>query len=381
MALGVAIAAMWRGLALVVGSSFRAVGRGARDLDPAHRRDGFGLVIFALAFIIAAGVWFGVDAWFVAWASMIAVSLTGALAWIVPLILILVTWRVLRQPHEHATNGRLAIGTGAIVVAVIGLWHLILGSATPSDGAEAMNSGGGVLGWIATAPVISAVGPIVSGMLLGVLLVFGLLVVTGTSLSDVRAFTNRIVAWVHHQVVGHRRPVHEETGVDSEEIGTLVRDEPFVTPIAEEVVVVDQAGADLAIPIQEEHALDEDRPAAVLLTGSLPVAPMETELVPVSRHDTITLDRPLVSTRGKQLALSSTYTLPPADLLHKGPAHKSATKANDQVVSALTEVLEQFGIDATVTGFHRGPTVTRYEIELGPSVKVERVTALSKNIA
>ena len=68
-------------------------------------------------------------------------------------------------------------------------------------------------------------------------------------------------------------------------------------------------------------------------------------------------------------------------MLKQGPAHKTATKVNDQVVTALTEVLEQFGIDATVTGFMRGPTVTRYEIELGPSVKVERVTALSKNIA
>ncbi len=78
---------------------------------------------------------------------------------------------------------------------------------------------------------------------------------------------------------------------------------------------------------------------------------------------------------------SGRYRLPKAELLKTGAGHKKSTPANDQVVKALREVLDQFGIDAEVSGFLRGPTVTRYEIELGPSVKVERVTALSKNIA
>lgn len=87
--------------------------------------------------------------------------------------------------------------------------------------------------------------------------------------------------------------------------------------------------------------------------------------------------------RGEQVVQSSrgTYVLPSAELLVAGPPAKESSEVNEHVVEALTNVLEQFKVDAQVTGFSRGPTVTRYEIELGPATKVERVTALSKNIA
>nr|BFF24099.1 hypothetical protein GCM10025732_20640 [Glycomyces mayteni] len=80
-------------------------------------------------------------------------------------------------------------------------------------------------------------------------------------------------------------------------------------------------------------------------------------------------------------AMDGDYRLPPLDMLPTGPVAKKRSKANETVIAALQEVFAQFNVDAAVTGFTRGPTVTRYEVELGPAVKVERIIQLSKNIA
>ncbi|MGW7594559.1 DNA translocase FtsK, partial [Streptomyces rubiginosohelvolus] len=82
-----------------------------------------------------------------------------------------------------------------------------------------------------------------------------------------------------------------------------------------------------------------------------------------------------------QRSNDTTYSLPALDLLTRGGPGKARSAANDAVVASLSTLFAEFKVDVAITGYTRGPTVTRYEVELGPAVKVERITALTKNIA
>lgn len=457
-AIGRGIAAIWTSLALLIGTIARGIGKGARDLDPEHRRDGLGLTLIAGAVIVAAATWFSVDGWFIAWSAGLATAIFGALAWITPICLLALAWRYLRHPDQNATTGRLVIGTSAIIVGIVGIWHLTQESATPSDGAAAMNAGGGVVGWIATAPIVAAVGPIVSGIVLGIVLAFGLLVVTGTSVQALRGY---VVSWWQGmrgaaallvppdprelddtkgakdgvvsalsdemlegadsvdledselELPGHGQDLMDEAVIDLRDAEVLrdtplVGDEPFATPLA---MNDERPAAGLLIPgdvANDDAHIDTNANADTDIIAAV-VGPDDdtTALTPISSDDDTAalapvVDLPVGQAAGASLEpvidavpdavpdgsptqlpvmTSGRYRLPKAELLKAGAGHKKATAANDHVVKALREVLEQFNIDAEVSGFLRGPTVTRYEIELGPSVKVERVTALSKNIA
>ena len=123
--MGRGVRATWLGLGHLVSGAVRRVGGTARDLDPAHRRDGLGLLLVIAAIVVAAGVWWRLDG--PVGDAMVAVFVGGfgRLAWLVPVLLLAAAWRVLRDPGRNAPSSQLRVGSIALLVGAGGLAHIV----------------------------------------------------------------------------------------------------------------------------------------------------------------------------------------------------------------------------------------------------------------
>ncbi|MFC0038999.1 DNA translocase FtsK [Actinomadura rayongensis] len=381
--------------AVAVGSLFRAFGNGARNLDTEHRRDGLGLALLGSAIVLASVTWWTPRGVVTRALEQVVRGGIGILAMGVPVVLAVLAWRTLRHPDTNEDTGRVAIGLTALLVGVVGVVHIGSGLPSPADDMTGVRDGGGVIGWLVSAPLAAALSTWVAVPLLLLLSGFGLLVVTATPIARV---PERLAdLWAVATLQGRtgapaetdenaepkpkrrRRSRAAEGGEEGVERGEHSR--PYDTPLLDEDAPRPGASRDLADDLFEPDPF-----------GPPPEPPAEppADLLPPDPVDDAPPPQPAVPDptpaprRSEQLPLSSSgeiYELPEPSALRPGSVAKPRTKANDQVVNSLTGVLEQFNIDAQVTGFTRGPTITRYEIELGPAVKVEKITALTRNIA
>ena len=349
-ALGRGLSSLWRFIAKSLGSSVRFLARGARDLDPAHQRDGIAFLILIIALIATAGTWFNSDNVVGRAVYSVIYGGFGQVGFFAPLVLIYFAFRLFRVPEDSKATGRIIIGTLALLLSTTGLAHLFNGSI--GTGATAMRQGGGWLGYAVSTPLVTLMTSVLTYPVLFIVFVFGVLVITATPVNEVFTRITSASSWLWS-----KRPERSEKVETDFEITDTP---PFESP------VVAQWNSPVDDEELDEESFDEEFPVE---------EPFAT--VPLSNENTVAVKRP------EQLLLTADvkYELPGPDLLRTGPAAKAKSKANEIVVAALTEVFLQFEIDAKVTGFMRGPTVTRYEVELGNAVKVERITALSKNIS
>lgn len=448
------VRALWLGLAHAVGAVFRGIGQGAKNLDPAHRKDGVALLLLGIALIVAAGTWADLRGPVGDLVEILVTGAFGRLDLLVPILLAVIAVRFIRHPEKPEANGRIVIGLSALVIGVLGQVHIACGSPARSDGMQAIRDAGGLIGWGAATPLTYAMTDVLAVPLLVLLTIFGLLVVTAT---PVNAIPQRLRA------LGVRLGLLPDTADDEfDEFDEFTDDDqryedqwreslparPRKRRGAPQAYDADEAEQEAlakrrsrprrsAVPQpamdRQPDAVDIAAAAAADLDGAvlhgMPpsriVADLTQGVSVGDREDTTPTPVPApapapertappvpapagrpqqeklrsgpvpdltkaapetprdLPPRAEQLQLSGdiTYALPSLDLLTRGGPGKARSAANDAVVASLTTVFTEFKVDAAVTGFTRGPTVTRYEVELGPAVKVERITALTKNIA
>ena len=408
-----AIAMAWLLVANLVGGIVRRFGRNARQLHPDHKRDGIGLAFIGLAIVFAAAIWARMHNLAFEGLYTLTSSAVGEGSFAVPALFALAGVRFMRHPDRNAALPPAEIGWTALLAGALGLFHIARGVPTLSQahaggGWPAVRTAGGLVGMAASWPLDKGLTAWVATPLLGLLAAYGLLVITGTPVRQVPERLTELRALfglAAYDEWDGAAPDGQDADITAGDACRAARSAgarsgsraPWTPASSTSPTIPRSSSRERACRLpgcrRRGSATTCSRTWASprSRTARQPVQPEPVQPEPVQSQPAAAPaapPRPVPPTPvlpGEQLTLSGaaagSYTLPPSALLRPGSPHKARTKANDKVVADLQDVFEQFKVDATVAGFTRGPTVTRYEIELDPGVKVERVTQLSKNIA
>jgi S-DNA-T family DNA segregation ATPase FtsK/SpoIIIE len=246
---------------------------------------------------------------------------------------------IIGKPREGAR--RLVVGGITTFIGTLALFHLLTGAIAFRSSLDLVQERGGAVGSLIAFPLRRILGHWGAFVLLSSAIGMGVLVMTHTSVREL--FHGMADLWRRL-----RKFARELVGPDPEARGAH---------IARPAPVVEQG------PRGKHQRENAQRP---------PKAPKRAEPAEEREPD------PVVTTID---LTSGEYQLPPLSLLDGGTGGEVNKRSLEETARQLEDTLVQHGVDATLTKIVPGPTVTRYEIELAPGVKVNRVSNLSHDIA
>jgi S-DNA-T family DNA segregation ATPase FtsK/SpoIIIE len=347
-------------------------GAGARALSPdkiakEDRRDGFP---FFMAILGVLGIVFG---WFLineplaqtlnSWSFGM---LFGPVAFGLPVVMIIFAIYLARHPSTVQDNSRIGIGLFLMLITISGFFHVFSDQPQPTDGVLALSQAGGLFGWLIAIPFLATI--TIWGTV-PVLAVFGfasVLIMTKTAPNKISERLGELYEYLFGSSFGAHQKLEEPEEISDAFDGSKVpwwrkgkKDEgSFDSAIIEDRTVIEELFEEAEPQTKEIPVVQQKVPEPDVLFETeeqTPVAPVGT--------------------------MNRNYKLPDLGLLGAGTIPKLKSEVTDEVVASISAVFREFDIEASVTGFSRGPTVTRYEVELAAGVKVEAVTRLASNIS
>lgn len=382
----------------------------------AHRREITGVGLVLTGGLAGLGVWLGVAGTAGDFLAYLAGAAVGLGVVVIPVVLAAFGFALLRKREGELT--RLAAASGLAGTGICGLLYLLRPPSKVGQGIDGWRRAGGALGALVGNPLRSLAGPWGAGLILAVLAFVGGLILFRLSFDQVWRFLQRAARAVWNALRGAVRRLttlsgeraggpedvvaaglhtHDaapalpkrrfRAGIDHDEEDAAPEDEEDVAAAEADLtaaLTVDLTeiepgpdGASEPTPVEEGSA-----PAPIPAAVAAPAVPVPEDLVLQSAA----FSGPAPAGSPKQLELG----LVPAEQRWKLPAdscltRKVAKPIDRRLVEKGGETLEatllEFGVDAHLVGMTIGPTVTRYELELGPGVKVNKVTGLSHDIA
>lgn len=343
-------------LAHGMGSLVRAFS--TEKLADADRRDGAPFLLFLLSILGAVFAWFLID---VEWAQLIHNYsfglLFGAVSRVFPVLLLVYSIYLFRSPASIQDSSRFAAGFWLFLATVSAFFHIFGDRPQPAEvisgGPVDFASAGGLFGWLIGEPAVALLTVFGAVPVLILLLLVSILIMTKTAPNNI---LGRFADF--YEFLFGTRPQRKQKASDwwqTEKESAKA----FENPVLEDQTEPDE-------PLAQETGEDAN--------GEIDELPTE----PIGIPEQIEQEPEFLA---EKTIPTGPYQLPSMSFLGTGTPVKASTDSNQRSADAINAVFKEFGVQARVSGFTRGPTVTTYEVELGTGVKVEAVTRLSNNIS
>lgn len=333
-----------------IGATAKAASEALTRAFGPHLSDAYGIGLALLAVLCALGIWLHKAGPVGGFLELTARGLFGRGGYLVPIVLGYLAYAFFTT-RPGPDRPRVVVGLSLVAVGALGLWHLAQGTPDVTAGADTLRDAGGLIGALVAGPLRRLVAPPGAAITMLAVLGLGVLVLTRTPVrrigETVAAIRGRLTGRVRNKAAAivARRAEEKPPRAAEPEPEPEEEEEPF-----EPVPIV---------------------PAA----PPLPTEPIVQILLPEDQPDDD------VAEPAARPRRSGEYRLPAMDMLRKSAPAAPAGKSVNDTIRAIEQTLRQFDVDASVARHTRGPTVTRFEVELGEGVKVNRVVSLANDIA